>query len=88
MASCSTARTVDLGTVSPVRRSGGGLLLLPLGDHLLVDAVTTRQDPHRLAASSAIVALVDAVTTRQDPHALLTMLYRLTDHLCRAGAPM
>lgn len=32
--------------------------------------------------------LVDAVSLRQDPQALLTMLYRSTDCLCRSGAPV
>src|SRR4051812_12653859 len=32
--------------------------------------------------------LVDAVAPRQRPQALLTMLYRTTDRLRRAGAPM
>ncbi len=45
---------------------GSGLALLPLGDRLLVDAMT----PGR------------------HPHALLTMLYRSTDRLCRGGAPV
>ena len=45
---------------------GGGLALLPLGDRLLVDAVTTGQSLQ----------------------ALLTMLYRSTDRLCRCGAPV
>src|SRR5208337_1273212 len=31
---------------------------------------------------------VDAVTPSQRPYALLTMLYRSTDRLCRAGAPV
>src|ERR1700733_5887153 len=31
---------------------------------------------------------VDAVAFRQRPQALLTMLYRSTDCLCRCGAPM
>jgi hypothetical protein len=45
---------------------GSGLALLPLGDGLLVDAMTPGQCPH----------------------ALLTMLYRSTDRLCRCGAPV
>src|SRR6478752_5838574 len=32
--------------------------------------------------------LVDAVALRQSPQALLTMLYRSTNRLCRRGAPM
>lgn len=32
--------------------------------------------------------LVDPVALRQRPQALLTMLYRSTDRLCRRGAPM
>src|SRR5687768_11090197 len=32
--------------------------------------------------------LIDAVAPRELPQALLTMLYRSTDCLCRAGAPM
>src|SRR6185312_13131858 len=32
--------------------------------------------------------LIDPVTLRQSPQALLTMLYRSTDCLRRAGAPM
>src|ERR1700677_734114 len=31
---------------------------------------------------------VDAVALRKPPQALLTMLYRSTDRLCRRGAPM
>jgi len=31
---------------------------------------------------------VDAMTSGQRPHALLTMLYRSTDRLCRCGAPV
>ena len=32
--------------------------------------------------------LVDAVALGKRPQALLTMLYRSTDRLCRRGAPM
>lgn len=32
--------------------------------------------------------MVDPVALGQNPQALLTMLYRSTDRLCRAGAPM
>ena len=32
--------------------------------------------------------LVDAVALGQKPQALLTMLYRSTDCLCRSGAPV
>src|SRR5580658_47349 len=32
--------------------------------------------------------LIDSITLRQRPQALLTMLYRSTDRLCRRGAPM
>src|SRR4029077_18787676 len=32
--------------------------------------------------------LIDSIALRQRPQALLTMLYRSTDRLCRCGAPM
>src|SRR5277367_6502377 len=62
-ASSSTDRTVDRGSLGPVRRSATDV---PLGDGLLSDSVALRQRPQ----------------------ALLTLLYRSTDRLCRRGAPV
>ena len=47
----------------------------------------------RSATESALLPLgdgllIDPVAPSQSPQALLTMLYRSTDRLCRRGAPM